>query len=571
MPTAWAFLLAGLLLGPALGPGYVLTYDMVWVPDLALRSDFLGLGSGLPRAVPSDAVVAVLDELVPGDLLQKLVLVGALGLAGMGARRLVPADSLTAQLAATSFYVWSPFVAERLGIGHWPLLLTYAALPWLYDAARRARAGEPTTPATVLWLGLASLSAAGGVIAGFFAMCCVVGRRRGAVRRSAVVAAAVVAVNAPWMVAGALHGSGALSDPSGVEAFAARGEGVLPLPLTLLGLGGIWNAEVVPGSRTGWAAVVALVLTVGVGVAGVRRWSVRVRRRDRLGLLAAAVGGILVALAGSVVPDAVAWLVSSVPGGGLVRDGSRFVALVAPLATSIFGVGVAAVVDRLPARGARIAVASALVLAPLALMPDLGMALGGRLQPADYPAEYAAARAAVEARRAGGGKGGDVLLLPFSSYRLPSWNDGRRTLDPLGRYLTPDYLVSDVLYVSDIPIAGEDERAARVAELLDEGLGTDELARALGEQGIAWVALDKEAAAVIGDAAPSADLTDLPVVHDGARIVVWELPRPVPPTSSTGSAVAVAVAWCVAGGALVASAVLVVVRFARTRSARPRK
>ena len=259
------------------------------------------------------------------------------------------------------------------------------------------------------------------------------------------------------------------------------------------------------------------------------------------------------------------------PEAGLVRDGSRFVALLAPLATSIFGVGVAAVVDRLPARGARIAVASALVLAPLALMPDLGMALGGRLQPADYPAEYAAARAAVEARRAGGGKGGDVLLLPFSSYRLPSWNDGRRTLDPLGRYLTPDYLVSDVLYVSDIPIAGEDERAARVAELLDEGLGTDELARALGEQGIAWVALDKEAAAVIGDAAPSADLTDLPVVHDGARIVVWELPRPVPPTSSTGSAVAVAVAWCVAGGALVASAVLVVVRFARTRPARPRK
>ena len=89
LPTAWAFLLAGLLLGPALGPGFVLTYDMVWVPDLALRSDFLGLGSGLPRAVPSDAVVALLDEVVPGMLLQKMVLLGALGLAGTGARRLV--------------------------------------------------------------------------------------------------------------------------------------------------------------------------------------------------------------------------------------------------------------------------------------------------------------------------------------------------------------------------------------------------------------------------------------------------------------------------------------------------
>ena len=63
----WSLALALLLLGPALGPGYVLSYDMVWVPDLALRPDFLGLGSGLPRAVPSDAVVSVLDEVVPGD------------------------------------------------------------------------------------------------------------------------------------------------------------------------------------------------------------------------------------------------------------------------------------------------------------------------------------------------------------------------------------------------------------------------------------------------------------------------------------------------------------------------
>ena len=78
--------LAVLVLGPALGRGYVLTYDMVWVPDLALRSDFLGLGTALPRAVPSDAVVAVLDAVVPGMLLQKLVLLGALVLGGLGHR-----------------------------------------------------------------------------------------------------------------------------------------------------------------------------------------------------------------------------------------------------------------------------------------------------------------------------------------------------------------------------------------------------------------------------------------------------------------------------------------------------
>src|SRR6478735_9398159 len=64
---AWPWLLTFVVLGPLLGRGFVLTYDMVFVPDLAMRTDFLGLGSGLPRAVPSDAAVAVLDTVVPGD------------------------------------------------------------------------------------------------------------------------------------------------------------------------------------------------------------------------------------------------------------------------------------------------------------------------------------------------------------------------------------------------------------------------------------------------------------------------------------------------------------------------
>ena len=47
-------------------------------------------------------------------------------------------------------------MAERLGIGHWPLLLAYASLPWLYDAARRVRSGERALPVMVLWLALAA-------------------------------------------------------------------------------------------------------------------------------------------------------------------------------------------------------------------------------------------------------------------------------------------------------------------------------------------------------------------------------------------------------------------------------
>ena len=57
---ALAGLVLGLLaLGPGLAPGYLLSYDMVFVPRMPFSAALIGLTGGPPRAVPSDAVVAV--------------------------------------------------------------------------------------------------------------------------------------------------------------------------------------------------------------------------------------------------------------------------------------------------------------------------------------------------------------------------------------------------------------------------------------------------------------------------------------------------------------------------------
>ncbi|HSJ20461.1 MAG TPA: hypothetical protein VK964_07785 [Nocardioidaceae bacterium] len=542
----WPWVLAVVVLAPVLAPGYVLSYDMVFVPDLALRSDFLGLGSSLPRAVPSDAVVAVVDEVVPGMVLQKLVLVAALVLAGIGARRLVPVENGVAQLAATSLYVWNPYVAERLGIGHWPLLLAYAALPWIFDAARRARAGEQGALAVlVLWLGLAALSAAGGLMAAAVALVFVWGRDRGALRRTLLVGGAALAVNAPWLVAGLLHGSGALTDPTAVEAFAARGEGVLPVPLTVLGLGGIWNAEVVPLSRQGWVAVFALAAVVAVCAAGLRRWLRWLPRRDSWGLAALAAVGLLVGSAGAITPGLMEWFVASVPGGGLLRDGSRYLALVAPLQAGLFGAGAGVLAGVMREQVGNVALAAGAVLLPIAVMPDLAWGLAGSLRPVDFPQEYAEAREVMVESMAERDEGA-LLVLPFSSYRAPSWNHGRRTLDPVGRYMPANYVASDVLYVSGRPIEGEDRRARRVQDMLSDAEDRMDLARALGGEGIAWVLVDLEAERVLGEGVPSLDTASLPQLHAGDLLVVAELGERVDQNRRDG-VVWVAVAWALAG------------------------
>ena len=135
--------LALAVLAPLLAPGYVLAYDMIFTPRQPLLPDSLGLGSALPRAVPVDAVVALLTTVVPGAVVQKVALVAAILAATVGAGRLVPADRTAARLVAASLYGWNAYVAERLFIGHWTLLLAYASLPWVVSAALRLRRGEP--------------------------------------------------------------------------------------------------------------------------------------------------------------------------------------------------------------------------------------------------------------------------------------------------------------------------------------------------------------------------------------------------------------------------------------------
>ena len=394
LPAAWSLALALLLLGPALGSGFVLTYDMVWVPDLALRPDMLGVGSGLPRAVPSDAVVAVLDELVPGALLQKVVLLGALVGAGLGAVRLAPAGSLPAALVAVSCYQWNPFVVERLLIGHWPVLLGYAALPWVVDAARRWRASG-RFPVRLLWLlPLGSLSASAGAATALVLLCFAAGGGR-----TLRVLGLVLAANAPWLVSGLLHATAAVTDPRGAAAFALHGHGDVPAPLAALGLGGIWNAEVVLPSRTGppgWWWLAALAVLAALGAAA---WHRATTGRDRAAYAACWVAGTGTALLTWAAPGALAWAAAHVPGAGLVRDGARPLALAALLLVAVVAHGAHALTERL--RGlsvARVVLGGALVLLPVAVLPDAALGAAGRLDAVAYPPSYAAARDAVADR-----------------------------------------------------------------------------------------------------------------------------------------------------------------------------
>lgn len=540
-----AAVLALLLLAPVLssditqGPGYVLSYDMVAVPRVPFTAATLGWGDGLPRAVPQDAVLALLTTVVPGWVIQLAALVAIGWLAVVGAARLVPSECLIVRLVAGAAYGWNAFLAERLLIGHWGLLLGYAALPWIVRAAWNARTGAPGAP-VVLWSALAAITPTGGVIAAVTASAVLrwpASRRpAGAVVARPLVALAVVVLNAPWVVAGAVARVSAVSDPDGVAAFAARAENWSGTLGAVLGLGGIWNAEAVPTSRTFAAAPLFTVLTLVVAAFGVRTLARRAGPVTAPALLVVAGGSLLIALAGAVPGSdrLLGVLVAHVPGAGLLRDGQKFLAPYALLLALCGALGVERITDALRARGARPVAATVGIVAllyPVVVLPDLAWGGAGRWAPVRYPADWdrVAGLLAADPR-------GDVAVLPFSAFRAFGWNGGRTALDPAPRYFRADVVVEDALPVAtgsgDGVVSGESPRAGAVRGALADG-------RSLTTVGIRWVLVERGTPGPV----PGTALAGYRAVWTGPELVLYRADSAeVPPGPSETVRVAAVVA-----------------------------
>ncbi|UUZ58844.1 hypothetical protein [Nocardioides sp. B-3] len=82
-------------------------------------------------------------------------------------------------------------------------------------------------------------------------------------------------------------------------------------------------------------------------------------------------------------------------------------------------------------------------------MPDAALGSAGRLDAVSYPTGPADVRAAVVSAPAG-----DVVLLPFTSYRAPEWNGGRKVLDPLPRFPGRGQLPTPSCTSTDAPSRG---------------------------------------------------------------------------------------------------------------------
>jgi hypothetical protein len=495
--AALAGLVLGLLaLGPALSPGYVLAYDMVFVPSPRFSDTMFGLTGTLPRAVPSDAVVTALAQVLPADVVQKCILLAIFVLACAGAARLLAGEHWLARLAAGVFYAWNPYVAERLLIGQWALLLGYASLPWVLAALTRPAVSLARTCSRLL---VALLPAAVGgfaamSIAGLVAVPAAAWRRGSARDRVAAIAATLgmlALLSLPWLIPALsrqVHTS-----PAGVAAFAARADTPFGTAGSVVMLGGEWNAQTVPAGYGGavsalWLCLVVIALA-GFVALGRRRWP---------GLGPAAGAGLVLALLGSVGPgqDLLRAMISGWPGFAVLRDGQQFAAPLALAEAAGFGLAAAWVLRlRRPAfiRDGTAVLAAAAIVAPVFFLPGLAWGAAGRLRPVEYPASWLAARRLINSDP----QPGSALLLPWASYRRFGWNDGEAMLDPWPRLVTRTVIWNDGVQVGSLQLPPEDPAALALNGVIRSGRP---LTARLAAAGVRFVIVDAGPGAV---AAPS--------------------------------------------------------------------
>lgn len=328
--------------------------------------------------------------------------------------------------------------------------------------------------------------------------------------RAAVgVLGTAVAAGAVWALPALTHRVGTVG--LAADAFGPRADTPLGVFGSLLSGGGMWNPAAHPAARESW--VVALA-AAGWAIAAAASVVLAARRRPGSGvaaLLVAGTVGLGLCVLSAVDPGGVwTWLITAMPGGGLLRDTHK---LLAPWLI-VLAVGTAQLAQLALARravGSALAVGIAMV--PLVVSPGLTWGVGGRVAAVTVADDLLATSAWLSSQPEQ-----VVGLLPWSQYRRYPWNDHRVSLTVVPRLTDQRILYDDSLPLSTGSIPGEDPVAQSVTAAISAGA---EPLAALADVGVRRVVVERASDQTL-DRVLGAPPTGWTVVREAPTIVVLD-------------------------------------------------
>lgn len=496
--TYSALALAVLL--PCLAPGYILTLDMAFTPNLRL-----------PDHVSSSylftAGLHYLNLIIPSQIIQKLMLFSIILLSGLGMHYLVRHIQQTKDetgaaawgaYVAGALYAVNPFTYSRFMAGQYAVLLGYALLPFLVRAGLQFFSVPTLLRAVVVsgWLtaiSIVSLHTLGlAVIVLLVSFGVFVWRQRhnlGILRPVAwygVVAVVLFIVSSgywltPLVTGGSNQAQAAASfGAADRQAFATAGGNAAAKLGNILQLQGFWaegqGLYLLPADQfPGWPIVVLALWTL-VGIGAVWLW------RNHRGIAVIVLGSALLAIA-----------IALFGFGGFrplagYREPQKFIGLLAMAYAICAGLGAAFLFERFSQRRIALTISiCAVALLPVLLTPTMFWGFSGQLAPREYPADWYAMNMRLNQDPADF----RVLSLPWHLYMHYQFA-GRIILNPSDKFFDKPTIVSNELeYAGAAPTFPDADKSELTHQILPTAAGNPAFAGRLADLHVKYVLLSK--------------------------------------------------------------------------------
>lgn len=518
--------LALIILLPLLLPGYVLTLDMVFTPHIAWPTEFT-------TTYPLDVLLWLLSQLLPSDVLQKIILFAILLLSGVGmhllVREITPKQPSTRMFELAAYfagllYVINPFIYARLMAGQWLILLGYALLPFLVRALLRLL-NQPSWRAAVwviVWT-FATITVSvhfSGVVLVLFALFFVAAAVKYWKSRQKLwqfilrlfTAGLVVLVLSSYWIIPAVLGSGVGEVATRVDemqfsAFATHSGPLGPIG-EVLRLQGFWAEPrelfVLPQNIMPLWGVLMLLLWVLVVVGGVQLW--RANRPAAVIMIGCVIVGTVLAAS-----PLVQWLSQLFPLLGGYREPHKFTVLVVLGFGVLAAFGVFAFVRR---RKHKKGWAIACLTLPLLITPIMFWGAGGQLRPVDYPQEWYKLNEQLKNNMSANKQ---ALFLPWHMYAPYSFSNGRIIANPAEKFFEVPMTISDDPEFANIAPNLHDTTKQQIADLIQN---PHNVSRQLQDLDISHVVLAKEQNWEEYDF-----LQELPTFYENDKLIIYEVPQ----------------------------------------------
>ena len=542
-----AMLMLGIVIGlgvcaPLIGGNRAFLLDWSIGPHVGVSTPAaLGLNGGLTPGVVDSVVVALLNRLLGGAATWLPILV-FFPIATVGAGRLA-GRSRWSRMAAGTLYAVNPFVFNRLYVGHLPLLIGYALLPFATAAAIRSIASPVTrwSVTALWWAGLTSLSPHfawiyGLVVVGVAVIA--VSTRQQAARRAVgwfTTCVGVFALTSMYIILP--HAATNLPTRVGsvsLSLYRTTGDPHLGLFANVVSLYGFWRTG--PGPELpkdvihGWPFIMfAILVIIAVGVWSALRktrsegeemddfdplervdtssWSrspkeapVHVnsdtdpwlrfdQRRLAILLVFVGVAGYFLAL-GNQGPTGglFLWAYNHVPFFALMREPQKFLMLLALAYAVFFGWGVERLLQIYisPSRVRSVATAALVgVVLPLSYTVTIFNGLDGQITTSPLPASYQQADTIM-------GLGvGNILFLPWHIYMEYPFTNGRVVANVAPTSFRRNVISGDNVEANNVETQSTSPRSAYLQKLFTDGPHLEQFGTLVAPLGVQYVVLAK--------------------------------------------------------------------------------